>query len=234
MLNAVIDLKIDVETGMAIPGYNDAMIPNDDNHDEFSLQDDLNLKSALFTRLNIHWRPHPKHQISLLAAPLTLKGEGEFDRQIRYRDETFFAGEPIDVSYRFDSYRLQYRYIFDKPVLGFIRSIGAAGKIRDAEIKLSTTGNKAATKSNTGFVPLLIVDLGYSYRPDLDFVLEAEGLVSPYGRAEDVFLGAVYNLKDNLDVKAGYRLWEGGADADEAYTFAAVHYGVLGFIVRFQ
>ncbi len=233
MLNAVIDLSIDVETGIAVPGYNDAKIPNDDNHDEFSLKDELNIKPALHTRLNIHWRPAPHHQISLMATPLTLKGEGKFNRHIRYMDTTFFAGEPIDVSYRFDSYRLQYHYIFDKPVLGFIRSVGAAGKIRDAEIKLETTGNKMATKTNTGFVPLLNVDLGYRYSPDLDFVLEAEGLGSPYGRAEDVFLGAVYNLKDKLDVKAGYRILEGGSDAGEVYTFAAVHYGVLGFIVRF-
>jgi len=227
------DIRVEAETGIAVPGYNSARIPNSGLSDRFSLSNELNLKSALNTRLTIHYRPASHHQISVLAAPLTLKGSGEFDRQIDYMGEHFFAGEPIDASYRFDSYRLEYRYIFDKPVWGFVRSVGAAGKIRDAEIKLETTGNKMATKTNTGFVPLLNMNLGYRYSHDLDFVLEAEGLASPYGRAEDVFAGAVYNVHDKLDVKAGYRLLEGGSDIDEVYTFAAVHYGVIGFVVRF-
>lgn len=232
LLNAMPDIRIEAETGLAIPGYNDVRIPNDDANTQFSLKNELDLSPSLNTRLSIHYRINPRHQISLMAAPLTIKGEGKFARNIRYMDTTFFAGEPIEASYRFDSYRLQYRYFFAREFF-HIRAVGASLKLRDAEIALKTSGNKKATKKNTGFVPLLSLNAGYRVSPQLDLVLEAEGLASPYGRAEDVFIGGNYNFREKLSVKAGYRLLEGGSDIDEVYTFSAVHYAVLGFQVGF-
>ena len=230
-LLAMPDIKIDVETGLALPGYNDVRIPNNDNHTMFSLKDDLDLSPTVHARLNVHWKLHPRHQLSLLATPLTLKGEGKFDRDVKYQGTTFFAGEPIDATYRFDSYRLQYRYVLPREWF-YIRSVGASLKLRDAEIALETTGGKKATKTNTGLVPLLALEAGYRVNPKLDLVLAAEGLASPYGRAEDVFVGAIYDVKPKLGVKAGYRFLEGGSDIDEVYTFAAVHYLVLGLNVK--
>jgi hypothetical protein len=231
ILNALPDLRFEVESGLAIPGYNDVRIPNVDPNTMFSLKNDLNLSPTLHGRLNIHYRITPRNQISLLVTPLTLKADGKFDRNIRYQGTTFFAGEPIEASYRFDSYRLQYRYILAKEFF-HIRSIGASLKLRDAEIALETTGGKKATKTNTGFVPLLSLDAGYRINPKLDLVLQAEGLASPYGRAEDVFVGGTYQLKDKLGIKAGYRFLEGGSDIEEVYTFSAVHYLVLGVQVK--
>ena len=46
------------------------------------------------------------------------------------------------------------------------------------------------------------------------------------------FVGAVYDVKPKLGLKAGYRFLEGGSDIDEVYTFAAVHYLVLGLNVK--
>jgi hypothetical protein len=34
-------------------------------------------------------------------------------------------------------------------------------------------------------------------------------------------------------VRVGYRLLEGGADVDEVYTFALLHYAVGGLALRF-
>ena len=230
-LAAKIEFAVEAETGLAIPGYNDVRIPNDDSNTRFSLKDDLDLSPALHTRLNLHVKLNPRHQISLLATPLTLKADGKFNRNVRYQNTTFLAGEPIDATYRFDSYRLQYSYFFPREFYG-IRAVGASLKIRDAEIKLETTGNKKATKTDTGLVPLLSLNAGYRINPQWDLILEAEGLASPYGRAEDVFIGARYDLKDKLAIKGGYRLLEGGSDIDAVYTFAMVHYLVLGFEIR--
>lgn len=231
-LGAEIDLRVTTELGMAFSGYNDVRIPNDDDsHSMFSLKDDLKADPVFSTRLQVHYKPHPRHQISLLAAPLTLKPEGKFDRGIVYQNETFSAVDQIEGIYRFDSYRLQYRYYFPQR-LWIVKSVGASLKLRDAEISLND-GTKKASKTNTGFVPLLSLDAGYHIMEELELVLEAEGLGSPYGRAEDVFLGVDMSISSRSKVRAGYRLLEGGSDNDEVYTFAAVHYALLGFSLNF-
>lgn len=229
-LSALPDIRIEAETGIAIPGYNDVRIPNDTNNTMFSLKNDVGISSAISTRLNIHYRITPRHQISLMAAPLTLKANEKIAKSVVYQSKHFWMNDQIEAVYRFDSYRLQYRYLLPKEFYG-IRAVGASLKVRDAEISLKSTSN-FATKKNTGIVPLLSLNAGYRINDELDLVLEAEGLASPYGRAEDVFIGATYDLRKNLSLKAGYRLLEGGSDIEEVYTFAAVHYAMLGFIVK--
>ncbi len=229
-LQAMPDITINVETGLAVPGYNDVRIPNNDSQTMFSLMEDPGLSPTLHTRLNLHWKVHPRHQLSLLATPLTLKGKDRISKDIVYQDRHFWKNDEVEATYRFDSYRLQYRYVLPQEWF-FIRSFGASLKLRDAEIALKSSSNYAS-KTNTGFVPLLGLEAGYRINPQLDLVLEAEGLASPYGRAEDVFVGAVYDLKPKLGIKAGYRFLEGGSDIDEVYTFAAVHYLAAGFKVK--
>jgi hypothetical protein len=63
--------------------------------------------------------------------------------------------------------------------------------------------------------------------------VEGDALAAPQGRAEDVFVGVVVPVNRRLSVKAGYRFLEGGADVDEVYTFALVHYAAVGAIVHF-
>ena len=224
------DLRVDVDLGMAFPGYNDVRIPNDEIHSKFSLRDDLSINPVLSSRLVLHYYVHPRHRISLLAAPLKFTPMGSFDRDITYQNKTFSADEQIKAVYRFDSYRLQYRYILPQPKWT-IRSVGAALKIRDAEISLESATQKA-TKTNTGLVPLLSLEAGYKLSPKLELELAAEGLGSPFGRAEDIYLGMVYSLGDRMSLKAGYRFLEGGSDVDEVYTFALVHYATLGFRIK--
>ncbi len=226
-LNALPDLRFEAETGIAIPGYNDVRIPNNDANTKFSLVDDLALDATLQKRVSIHWRISPRHQMSLMATPLTLKGEDKLSKNVVYQNRHFWQNDLVKTEYRFDSYRLQYRYLLPKEFYG-IRAVGASLKLRDAEISLKSSSNYA-TKKNTGFVPLLSLNAGHRLTDKLDLSLEAEGLASPYGRAEDVFVGAYYDLHNLLRLKAGYRFLEGGSDIDEVYTFAAVHYAVIGF-----
>jgi hypothetical protein len=229
-----LDFRIETELGAAISGYNDVRSPNEDpSIPLLSLSEDLSTDPAFSSRLLLHYKPHPRHQISLLAAPLTFKPSGSLPNQISYEGEIFNAGEEIEAIYRFDSYRLQYRYFFPKPLF-VIKSVGISGKIRDAEITLESkdiTGKKSS-KTNTGFVPLLSFNAGYHLMEELELVLEAEGLASPYGRAEDVYLGLDFMINNKLNARVGYRLLEGGSDIDEVYTFAMVHYATIGFSIR--
>src|SRR5690554_1574859 len=224
-------IRIDTELGIAIPGYNDVRSPNENNPSPLlSLSDDLKTDPVFSSRLQVNYRLHPGHQLSVMAAPLSFKPSGTLPDVIIYEGESYASGEEIDAIYRFDSYRLQYRYIFPKPVF-VLKSVGVSGKIRDAEITLksNTIPGKKSSKTNTGFVPLLSFTAGLPLMDELELVLEAEGLASPYGRAEDVYLGFDFMINDKLNARVGYRLLEGGSDIDEVYTFAMVHYATLGF-----
>ncbi len=226
-------IRVEAELGLAIPGYNDVRSPNDDSNPLLSLTDDLSADPAFSSRLLVHYRVHPRHQISVLAAPLTFKPSGTLPNAIDYEGVSFLAGEEVEATYRFDSYRLQYRYFFPKPFF-VLKSVGVSGKIRDAGISLKSKDSpgKRSSKTNTGFVPLLSFTAGYPLMEELEIVLEAEGLASPYGRAEDVYLGLDFMINNKLNARVGYRFLEGGSDIDEVYTFAMIHYATIGFSVR--
>lgn len=48
----------------------------------------------------------------------------------------------------------------------------------------------------------------------------------------DVALKVGYDLRDDLMLQAGYRTLEGGADVEETYNFAWVHYAVASIVWR--
>nr|HMR10737.1 hypothetical protein [Polyangiaceae bacterium] len=132
--------------------------------------------------------------------------------------------------YRFDSYRLTYRYSFVQDD-ALQLAAGFTGKIRDAEIALY--GAETARKTNTGFVPLL--NLHAEWKPgsgSWGILFDADALAAPQGRAEDVLLALTWAPRDGVDLYAGYRTLEGGAENDEVYSFAWLHYGALGVRLR--
>ncbi len=219
------------ERGAAFSGYNNARIPGSGDSDRFSLTSDLKSEVAPALRVNMFYKFHPRHQLSLLYAPLTIEANGSFDRDIRFMGTTFEADEAVDGTYRFDSYRIQYRYIFENQKQ-ILRSIGLTLKVRDAEIALRSSSGKAG-KTNTGAVPLVNFQLAYELNPSFLLSIDGEALASPYGRAEDILLSMNYKLNDRYTLNAGYRLLEGGSDNDEVYTFAMINYAVLGIRVQF-
>lgn len=223
----------DLETGFAFNGYNDARIPNADTDPStfFSFVDDFDTDPQMFGRLNLHWQVHPRHEISLLAAPLTIRPTGTLDRDIIFMDSTFVAGRPIDGRYTFNSYRLQYLYRF-KNQKQILRAIGLSVKLRDAVISLEQDG-VYAEKTDFAPVPLIGIELAYDFTDDFSIMLKGEGLWSPYGRAEDFMLSTRYKINDRQTLYLGYRFLEGGSDIDILLTFASFHYLTLGTEIRF-
>jgi hypothetical protein len=219
----------DVETGAAISGYNDVQIPGDIGT-RFSLSEELDSDPALFWRLRISRDLGEKHHLSLLIAPLRLESDGGFDRVVSFAGVDFPANADIKARYRFDSYRLTYRYRFYQDEKLFA-GIGLTAKIRDAEISLSDASGKAS-KVNTGFVPLINLKLHWRFNEKLGILLQGDGLAAPQGRAEDFLLAGLYSLNERLDLKIGYRFLEGGADNDEVYNFTLVNYAVIGVTLR--
>lgn len=225
--------SVDLETGFVFPGYNDARIPNADTDlsTPFSFVDDFDVDPQLFGRLNLHWLVHPRHEISLLAAPLNIEPVGTLDRDIIFMDSTFVAGIPIQGRYKFNSFRAQYLYRF-KNQKQILRAIGLSVKLRDAVISLEQ-GDVYAEKTDLAPVPLIGIELGYDFNDKFSILLKGEGLWSPFGRAEDFLLSTRYNINDNATMYLGYRFLEGGSDIDELLTFASFHYLTLGTQVRF-
>ena len=215
----------DLEGGAVFSGQNDVRIPAEEGT-EFSLSEELATESAAFWRLRVGRRWDDRHELRLLAAPLSLSAAGAIDRDLHYAGVDFPAGEQLAATYRFDSYRLTYRYLFGISQR-MDAAIGLTAKIRDAEILLESA-TRESTKKNTGFVPLLAFAFDWALSDNVHLRVEGDALVTSRGRVEDVFVGITHPLGYRILLRGGYRLLEGGVDVGEVYNFALIHYAALG------
>jgi hypothetical protein len=223
-------LDIQLEGAAVFSGYNDVRIPGSTGT-LISLVDDLETGSSFAFRVRLTFMIGERHILSFLAAPLELDASGSIDGSVDFAGETFDEGDHLDALYRFNSYRLTYRYrLYDSEKLSF--GIGFTGKIRDAAVVISG-GGKKAEKTNTGFVPLINFSLKWRISHGLGLLFEGDALAAPQGRAEDVLLALEYDIMTDLSLRIGYRILEGGADNDEVYNFTLLHYIVLGAGISF-
>jgi hypothetical protein len=226
--SSAVEPFVDLETGVAWAGMNDVRIPGDGGT-EFSLTDDLEASAVPYYRIRVGAVLGGRHTIFGFYTPVRIVSRGRFSEDVVFDGVTFPAGSSVTATYRFDSPRLTYRY-------GLVRSarwevdVGATAKIRDAEIALQ--GEQYAAKANTGFVPLLSFRAAWRVGPAVSVVLDGDALASSQGRAEDVSLALEARLRDGVHARAGYRILEGGADNDEVYNFALVHFVGAGLTVR--
>jgi len=221
---------IDLESGYVFSGYNDVRIPGDTGT-QISLSEELDTDPTFFVRGRIGYSIRDRHTITVLIAPLRVTAAGMVNRTVAFDGEEFSPDVPLESRYRFDSYRLTYRFDFyrtDKLRGG----LGGTAKIRDASISLEGEGKKAE-KKNTGFVPLLNFRIQWFLRPNLSLTLDGDALAAPQGRAEDVSITVQYNVNRRFCLKTGYRVLEGGVDVDEVYNFTLLHYVLLGAIITF-
>lgn len=182
-------------------------------------------------RLMLDWPLDGPHHLRFLIAPLGLDERGLTEEPIVFQDTVFEAGQ-LAVKYRFDSYRATYRYTFHDSDR-WTWSGGATLKIRDAEIELRQ-GELRRRKANTGVVPLLALYGEWRFAGGWTGVLDFEGLGASQGRAIDVAVKVGYDLTSRLNLHAGYRLLDGGADNEDLYTFARFDSALLGLTWAFR
>jgi hypothetical protein len=218
--------ELEVETGRVSSGYNDVRIPGKGGT-RFSLSEDLSIAPSAFLRARINL-VLGRHTLSLLASPLRLDAEGSFNRPVSFMGGDFPAGTPTSGTFRFDSYRLTYRYTLVRGPR-FEAGLGFTAKIRDAAIGLAS-GSLSAEKTNVGFVPILNFRFCWRASSKVQLLFEGDALAAPQGRAEDVFAGFLFAVHNRIQMKAGYRVLEGGADNEKVYNFALLHYVVAGFV----
>lgn len=221
--------SLDLELGAFHFTRNDVRIPGDGGT-KFAL-DDLTGSNGLSARLQATWWLNERNALRLTAAPLSISGTGELAQETDFADERFAAGQPTRGEYRFNTYRLTWRYRFE-PRESWEWAAGAAVLVRDARIRL-TQGSLSAKDDDLGAVPLLHAHGRYRVSDRTSLVLDFEGLWSPQGRAFDVAVRAERDFANGWYGHIGLRTLEGGADNDDVYTFAWVHFATAGFGYRF-
>jgi len=164
-------LRLDVETGVVFSGYNNVQIPNNSGT-KISLSDELETDPAFFWRVRLAYSLAERHNIVFLVAPLHLEGKGIINREVDFEGEQFPQGVLLKSEYRFDSYRITYRYdVYSSKKLK--TCLGFTAKIRDASISLKG-GNKAAEKKNTGFVPLVNFRVEWMFAKRFTLILDGD------------------------------------------------------------
>lgn len=213
---------------VSIP-YNTVRIPSNGGT-KIDLAKDLDATNTITFRGRVSYIIKERHVISALVAPLTIRSSGSIGQDVRYSDGFFAANTNINATYKFNSYRLTYRYIF---VFKEHLKVGAGltGKIRDANITLKNESG-SADYPDLGFVPL--INLYFHWKPadGWGLLLEGDALGTKQGRAEDIFAGITLNVSPNTEIKGGYRLLEGGADVTNNYNFTFINYIAVGAIIK--
>ena len=223
-------IELDAETGAAFTGYNDVRIPGNTGT-LFSLSEELKADPVFFYRIRLIYNFSERHHLGALYAPLSIKSSGKLDRAILFENETFPAYTNLEATFKFNSYRLFYRYDFlrtDKIDAG----IGLTAKIRDAKITVKGSGLEPE-KANVGLVPLINFRVLWKIFSSIAFLIDGDALAAPQGRAEDVLAAIIYQVNPKIKLRAGYRILEGGADNDEVYSFTLVNYAAVGAIFEF-
>jgi len=223
-------LSLDVEGGLVWSGYNDVRIPGDGGT-LFSFSEELSTQRSPFLRARVGFRLADRHHLLLLLAPLRLSADGTIARDVLFQGERFAANTPLEGRYRFDSYRLTYRYDVRRTA-GLQIAVGLTVKVRDAAVGLSSS-SVTSEKTNVGPVPLLHARARVALARATAALIEVDAAAAPQGRAEDVLIAVEREIRSGLTLRLGYRLLEGGADNDEVYTFTWLNYAVVGLGWRF-
>lgn len=222
---------VELEAGPAWQTRNDVQIPNDPSGTRFDLRDLVGSGPWPAGRVYVTWNLAERHGLRAMAAPLSLTETGTLDRPVDFAGRSYGSRAVTEGTYRFNSYRLTYRYRFHRGD-AWTWWGGITAKIRDAKVELRQ-GETTSRKTDLGFVPLLHVAGTWRFAPRWRLSLDVDALAGGPGRAEDAALELGFDLDDRWTVSGGYRTVEGGADVDEVFTFAWLHYAVVSTTYRF-
>jgi len=132
---------LDVESGVVFLGYNDVRIPGDQGT-LFSLTEELDASPKVFYRVRAGYTFGTRHNLSVLYAPLEVKSDGSLTLDLAFEGVIFPANTPLEGTYKFNSYRLTYRYdIVERPEFEF--GPGFTAKIRDAKVAIYSADDES-------------------------------------------------------------------------------------------
>ena len=223
--------RVDVENGAAISGYNDVGIPGNTGT-RFSMTDDLKSDTEYLWRVRADFRSRPETRDLGAHRPAHDHVLGYLRRPVDFAGATYRPGRPCrrHVDVQLVSRDVPLRAVPQGHLDVRVRRDrqgprrGDSTRVEWAVGREDRPWRGAARQLQVRAAP------GRIARPSF---VEGDALAAPQGRAEDVFAGIVVDAGRQWSIKAGYRFLEGGADNDEVYTFAAVHYVAAGVVFRF-
>jgi hypothetical protein len=221
--------RLYTELGFFQNTYNQVRIPGDEGT-QFNMRKSFPDGRPYF-RLDYKKFFENNHGFRLLYAPLKLKGEHAYEKDIQFNGSVFNKNNETRTLYKFNSYRVSYFYQWIKNKKWKV-NIGATAKIRDAQIALKQ-GSTKESRTDLGIVPLLYLWSEYWITESSKFTLDFDGLAAPQGRAFDVAIIYGYRLSPSVTANLGYRMLEGGADNEKVYTFAMFNYYFAGIELEF-
>lgn len=222
---------IELEAGPVWQSRNDVQIPNTDAGTRFSLVDLAGQGPWPTVRLYLTWNLNSRHSVRGLLAPLAYTETGALTGPVDFAGASYVLGDPVEATYKFNSWRLGYRFRFlDRERLQL--RVGFTAKIRDAKIELRQ-GSTTSKDTDVGFVPLVYLGVDWRLAELWHLLFDFDGLAGGPGRAFDIALKLGYALNDHWSLSAGYRTLEGGADVESVYNFAWLQYAVVSGIYRF-
>jgi len=237
-------ISTDIETGIVKVNRNDASSSwknsfgdlNGTDGTLFSYANDFNnpVKPLLRFRASYTFGKSKKHVLSFLAAPVQYKTEGILKNPITFNSTVFEANQQTEGFYKFNGYRLTYRYNFiqrDDLVLG----LGLTLNLRDAEFSLKQ-GSKYERNYNRGLVPLINTYVNYKFIDKLGILVDGDVFyVDNTGGAIDFLTGFNYSLNKNVSFKTGYRFFSGvGSEKGNVYNKLFVSSFVVGGVISFN
>src|SRR5690606_8451324 len=101
---------VELEAGAASFARHDVAVPGDTGT-RFALDDLTGAGPFPVGSLYVQWRASERHEWRGLYAPLSVSGTDTLAQPVSFAGTNFSAGLPTEASYRFDSYRLTYRYL---------------------------------------------------------------------------------------------------------------------------
>lgn len=223
--------SIELELGAVWQDRNKVQIPNSAVSDQFLLTDIAGSGPWTSARLNASWNLNGPHGMRLVLAPLSYEETGQLPADTVFAGESFQGQQAVNAEYRFNSWRLGYRYQYYESDRWNLW-IGGTAKVRDAKIELNQNG-MSAVDDNVGFVPLLYLAGDYQIDSRWSFRFDFDGFAGGPGRAFDLSVKLGYQLNDNWRLSAGYRTLEGGVDNDDVYNFAWFNTAFLSLDYRF-
>jgi len=101
--------RFELEGGPVWQSKNDVQIPGDTGT-EFSFEDLTGSGPYTAGRFTFDWNFLERHGLRLEVAPLRFDGTGTFNQPVSFAGTTFSPGTPTKGKYKFDTYRVSYRY----------------------------------------------------------------------------------------------------------------------------
>jgi hypothetical protein len=180
-----------------------------------------------FVPVNWFWKGD---ELRFVIAPFQQSGTATPSAPILYDGGVFRAGVPLNVLYKFNTYRITY----DAPIFESLRAdgwdlrLGGTLAARDAQIKLSQPGIER-NFTNWGPVPLLHFSAAKDLGAGWHLLGEFDAFPAPGGGGLfDGSLKAAYDISPNVALTVGARYQFGGASETDFYNFLREWAGVVG------